>query len=140
VTRYSKFSERSEQQIWEKQSGGLFRSIFVSYESPSYCFLVSIGYFWLEPVTRYSKFSERSEQQIWEKQSGGLFRSIFVSYESPSYCFLVSIGYFWLEPVTRQKTFAFRGPRLKFRVCKTGDRWSTLRFISKSDTQLYGRF
>ena len=45
VTRYSKFGERSEQHIWEKQSGGLFRSIFVSYESPSYYFLVSIGYF-----------------------------------------------------------------------------------------------
>ena len=86
---------------------------------------------WVEPVTRYSKFGDGTEQQIWEKQSGGLFRSIFVSYESPSYCSLVTLGYIWLEPVTRPK---------KFRVCKTGDRWSPLRFISKSDAQLYGRF
>ena len=86
VTRYSKFGERSEQQIWEKQSGGLFRSIFVSYESPSYCFLVPFGYF---------------GSNLWLVQRNSVFEWISLK-------FIINTSF--LSPFP-QKAFAFRRPR-----------------------------
>ena len=82
----SKFGEHREQQIWEKQSGGLFRSDCAILGIPSSVpitgryLLISTCYFYtmhngFEPPTGGSKFGEHREQQIWEKQSGGLFRS-----------------------------------------------------------------
>ena len=63
--------------IWEKQSGGLFRSeCAISVlppqpprQTPNRC-LFFYSPFGLEPTTRGSKCAS-----IWEKQSGGLFRS-----------------------------------------------------------------
>ena len=85
-TEGSKFGEHREQQIWEKQSGGLFRSDCAILGIPSSVpitgryLLISTCYFYamhngFEPPTEGSKFGEHREQQIWEKQSGGLFRS-----------------------------------------------------------------
>ena len=125
----SKFGEHREQQIWEKQSGGLFRSDCATLKIPSSVpitgryLLISTCYFYamhygFEPPTGGSKFGEHREQQIWEKQSGGLFRSDCATLKIPSSVpitgryLLISTCYFYaihngFEPSTVRTGVAF---------------------------------
>ena len=158
-TPISKFCERSEQQIWEtSRKWDKFRFLWVelyvgtahSQKAKSAKITLNTTFKVIFYKCYFSYQYGKSEPlpydfNLWYLSTARFSHFIDSLRNSPGDCFVVSLFLMRARHIVFLCHSDIFGSNLwlvkrNFRVCKTGDRWSPLRFISKSDAQLYGRF